>query len=53
MKVAFSSVYLPQSNGVVEKANSLIFQAMKKILEGEKKRKWVEVIPTEYGVTTQ
>jgi IS30 family transposase len=39
MKVAFVSVYHPQSNGAVEKANSLIFEAMKKILEGEKKGK--------------
>jgi hypothetical protein len=36
-KVAFASVYHPQSNGAVKKANSLIFQAIKKILEGEKK----------------
>jgi hypothetical protein len=45
MKVAFASVYHPQSNGAVEKANSLFFQAMKKILEGEKKGKWAEVMP--------
>jgi hypothetical protein len=45
MKVAFASVYHPQSNGAVEKANSLIFQSMKKILEGEKKGKWAEVMP--------
>jgi IS30 family transposase len=38
-KVAFASVYHPQSNGAVEKASSLIFQAMKKILEEEKKGK--------------
>jgi hypothetical protein len=31
-------------NGAVEKANRLIFQAMKKILEGERKGKWVEVM---------
>jgi hypothetical protein len=37
MKVTFTSVYHPQSNGVIERANSLIFEAMKKILEGEKK----------------
>jgi IS30 family transposase len=37
MKVAFASVYHPQSNGVVEKENCLIFQAMKKILEGEER----------------
>jgi hypothetical protein len=39
-------VYHPQSNGAVEKANYLIFQAMKKILEEEKKGKWVDVMPT-------
>jgi hypothetical protein len=46
MKVAFTSMYHPQSNGAVERANSLIFKAMKKILEGEKKGKWTEVMPT-------
>jgi hypothetical protein len=46
MKVAFASVYHPQSNGAVERANSLIYEAMKKILEGEKKGKWAEVMPT-------
>jgi hypothetical protein len=30
----------------VERANSLIFEAIKKILEGEKKGKWAEVMPT-------
>jgi hypothetical protein len=45
-KVAFALVYHPQSNGAVERANSLIFEAMKKILEGEKKGKWAEVMPT-------
>jgi hypothetical protein len=39
MKVTFASVYYPQSNATVERANSLIFKAMKKILEGEKKGK--------------
>jgi hypothetical protein len=46
MKVAFTSMYHPQSNGAVEKVNCLIFQAMKKILELEKKGKWAEVMPT-------
>jgi hypothetical protein len=46
MKVTFTSVYHPQSNGVIERANSLIFEAMKKILEGEKKEKWADVMPT-------
>jgi hypothetical protein len=45
MKVAFASIYQPQSKGVVERANSLIFEAIKKILEGEKKSKWAEVMP--------
>jgi hypothetical protein len=45
-KVTFRSVYHLQSNGAVERANSLIFRAMKKILEGEKKGKWAEVMPT-------
>jgi hypothetical protein len=46
MKVAFASLYHPQSNRAVKKANSLIFEPMKKILEGEKKGKWAEVMPT-------
>jgi hypothetical protein len=45
-KVAFASVYHPQSNGVVERVNSQIFEAIKKILEGKKKGKWAEVMPT-------
>jgi hypothetical protein len=45
MKVAFASVYHPQSNGAVERANSLIFDAIKKILD-KKKGKWAEVMPT-------
>jgi hypothetical protein len=34
-KVAFASVYHLQTNGAVERANALIFEAIKKILEGE------------------
>jgi hypothetical protein len=45
MKVAFASVYHPQINRVVERANGLIFEAIKKILKGEKKGKWAEVMP--------
>jgi transposase InsO family protein len=33
VKATFASVYHPQSNGVVQKANTLIFSAIKKILE--------------------
>jgi hypothetical protein len=42
VKAAFTSVYHPQSNDVVEKANALIFSAIKKILEDQPKGKWVE-----------
>jgi hypothetical protein len=45
MKVTFTLVCHPQSNGVVERANALIFEAIKKILEGKKKGKWAEVMP--------
>jgi hypothetical protein len=44
-KVAFASVYHPQTNGAVKRANDLIFEAIKKILEGKKKGKWTEVMP--------
>jgi hypothetical protein len=29
----------------VERANALIFEAIKKILEGEKKDKWADIMP--------
>jgi hypothetical protein len=45
MEVAFPSVYHPQSNRVAERANALVFEAVKKIFEGEKKGKWVEAQP--------
>jgi hypothetical protein len=45
IEVAFASMYHPQSNGVVEKANSLIFTAIKKIPEDMPKGKWVEILP--------
>jgi hypothetical protein len=45
MNVSFVSVYHPQSNGAVERASTLIFEAIKKILEGKKKGKWAEVMP--------
>jgi hypothetical protein len=39
---AFASVYHPQSNDTVEKANLLILSAIKKILEDQPKGKWAE-----------
>jgi hypothetical protein len=38
-------VYHPQSNEAVEKANALIFTAIKKILENQPKGKWAEELP--------
>jgi hypothetical protein len=45
VKVAFTSVYHPKSNGAVEKANAIIFLAIKKILEDKPKGKWAEELP--------
>jgi IS30 family transposase len=54
MKAAFASVYHPQSNGAVERANSLIFEAMKKLLEGEKKKENGRMsCQPQYGAITQ
>lgn len=44
-KIKFSSVYHPQSNGVVERASSLIFSTIKKYLFDQKKGKWVDELP--------
>jgi hypothetical protein len=44
-EVAFTLVYHSQTNRAVERANGLIFEAIKKILKGKKKGKWVEVMP--------
>jgi hypothetical protein len=45
VKAPFASVYPPQSNGAVEKVNTLIFAAIKKILEDQPKGKWIEELP--------
>jgi hypothetical protein len=44
-KAVFISVYHPQSNGVVERANSKIFNAIKKRLFDDKKGKWADQLP--------
>jgi hypothetical protein len=38
-------VYHPQSNGVVERANGLVFSGIKKCLFDQKKGKWVDELP--------
>jgi len=45
IKIAFASVYHPQSNGAVEKTNGIIFTSVKKRVEGGKKGKWAEELP--------
>jgi transposase InsO family protein len=40
--LCFTSVYHPQSNGVVEKANGQIFSSIKKCLFEQKKGKWAD-----------
>ena len=44
-KLMFASVYHPQSNGTVKRANGLIFIAIKKCLFGLKKGKWADELP--------
>jgi ribonuclease HI len=44
-KPVFASVYHPQSNGVVERANDKIFTAIKKRLLDDKKGKWADQVP--------
>jgi hypothetical protein len=41
----FASIYHPQSNGVVERANVKIFSAIKKRLLDDKKGKWADQQP--------
>jgi transposase InsO family protein len=44
-KLAFTSVYHPESNGAVERANRAIFSAISKTLYNLCKGKWVEEFP--------
>lgn len=44
-KVNFASVYHPQSNGAIERANGKIFTAVKKRLYNDAKGKWPEHLP--------
>ena len=44
-KVIFASVYHPQSNGAIERANGIIFGSIKKCLFDQKKGKWADELP--------
>jgi len=44
-KIAFASVYHPESNGAVERANRIIFSAISKTLLNLRKGKWVDELP--------
>jgi hypothetical protein len=44
-KPAFASIYHPQSNSVVERANGKIFTAIKKRLLDDQKGKWADQLP--------
>jgi hypothetical protein len=44
-KTVFASIYHPQSNGVVERANGKILSAIKKRLLDDKKGKWADQLP--------
>jgi hypothetical protein len=48
-KPVFASVYHPQSNDVVERANGKIFIAIKKRLLDDKTGKWADQLPEWYG----
>ena len=44
-KLCFTSVYHPQSNGVVERANGIIFAGIKKNITELPKGKWIDELP--------
>jgi len=43
--IAFASVYHPESNGAMERANRVVFSAISKTLFSLHKGKWVEELP--------
>ena len=43
--LCFASVYHPQSNGAVERANGIIFAGIKKNITEQLKGKWVDKLP--------
>jgi hypothetical protein len=45
IKLAFASIYHPESNGVVERANRAVFSTISKTLFNLHKVKWVEELP--------
>jgi hypothetical protein len=45
VEAGFTSVYHPQSNRALERANTLIFSAIKKILKDQVKGKLAEELP--------
>jgi hypothetical protein len=53
MKAAFASIYQPQSNGAVERANTLIFEAIKKILKVRGKANGRRSCQEQYGAKTR
>ena len=44
-KLCFASVYHPQSNGAVQRANCIIFSGIKKNITEQPKGKWVDELP--------
>ena len=44
-KLAFASVYHPESNGAVERANRIVFLAISKTLLGLRKGRWIDELP--------
>jgi hypothetical protein len=44
-KIAFASVYHPESNGAMERANRIVFNAISKTLFNLHKGKWIEELP--------